>query len=397
MRALVTGGAGFIGSHVVDALVARGDEVLVIDDLSTGKHENLDQAKAKGATLEVGDVTDARVLLTTLEGFKPEAIFHLAAQIDVRKSMADPAFDIRLNVLGTVNVLEAAVRVGAERLVFTSTGGAIYGEGLDRPEDLPFAESARCRPDSVYGQSKLAAEGYVELYRRSRGLSTSVLRLGNVYGPRQDPALEAGVVAIFSDLARDGGRPTIFGDGLQTRDYVNVADVVAGVLAAQGTGRSGPFNIGTGVETSVLELAETIGRLAGRDDFEPRFAPARAGEVQRTALDVGLAERDLGWRARKSLESGLEQTLAGESPGSSSGIPPDRACPGKRHRVPTFTWVHAGSSVRGQGVRLPVPSGDLRPDLRPGHARDPSIYGRPEAEGAPLPGGRRRRDRPREG
>jgi UDP-glucose 4-epimerase len=224
--------------------------------------------------------------------------------------MADPAFDIRLNVLGTVNVLEAAVRVGAERLVFTSTGGAIYGEGLDRPEDLPFAESARCRPDSVYGQSKLAAEGYVELYRSSRGLSTSVLRLGNVYGPRQDPALEAGVVAIFSDLARDGGRPTIFGDGLQTRDYVNVADVVAGVLAAQGTGRSGPFNIGTGVETSVLELAETIGRLAGRDDFEPRFAPARAGEVQRTALDVELAERDLGWRARKSLESGLEQTLA---------------------------------------------------------------------------------------
>ena len=312
MRALVTGGAGFIGSHVVDALVARGDEVLVIDDLSTGKHENLDQAKAKGATLEVGDITDARVLLTTLEGFKPEAIFHLAAQIDVRKSMADPAFDIRLNVLGTVNVLEAAVRVGAERLVFTSTGGAIYGEGLDRPEDLPFAESARCRPDSVYGQSKLAAEGYVELYRRSRGLSTSVLRLGNVYGPRQDPALEAGVVAIFSDLARDGGRPTVFGEGLQTRDYVNVADVVAGVLAAQGTGRSGPFNIGTGVETSVLELAETIGRLVGRDDFEPRFAPARAGEVQRTALDVGLAERDLGWRARKSLESGLEQTLAGD-------------------------------------------------------------------------------------
>jgi UDP-glucose 4-epimerase len=310
MRALVTGGAGFIGSHLVDALIARGDEVLVVDDLTTGKHENLDQAKANGATLEVGDITDARVLLTTLEGFKPEAVFHLAAQIDVRKSMADPAFDARLNVIGTLNVLEAAVRVGASRLVFTSTGGAIYGEGAGREGELPFAESARCAPDSIYGQSKLAAEGYAGLYDRTGKIAAATVRLGNVYGPRQDPALEAGVVAIFSDLARDGGRPTVFGDGLQTRDYVHVADVVAGILAAHESGRSGPFNIGTGVETSVLELAETIGRLAEREDFEPQFAPARAGEVQRTVLDVGLAERDLGWRPQKSLESGLEQTLA---------------------------------------------------------------------------------------
>jgi UDP-glucose 4-epimerase len=310
MRALVTGGAGFIGSHLVDALIARGDEVLVVDDLSTGKHENLEGAKAQGATLEVGDITDARVLLTTLEGFKPEAIFHLAAQIDVRKSMADPAFDARLNVIGTLNVLEAAVRVGASRLVFTSTGGALYGEGAGREGELPFAESARCAPDSIYGQSKLAAEGYTGLYDRSGKIAAATVRLGNVYGPRQDPALEAGVVAIFSGLARDGGRPTVFGDGLQTRDYVHVADVVAGILAAHGSGRSGPFNIGTGVETSVLELAKTIGRLAEREDFEPQFAPARVGEVQRTALDVGLAERDLGWRAQKSLESGLEQTLA---------------------------------------------------------------------------------------
>jgi UDP-glucose 4-epimerase len=310
MRALVTGGAGFIGSHLVDALVARGDKVLVVDDLSTGKHENLDQAKANGVTLEVGDITDARVLLTTLEAFKPEAVFHLAAQIDVRKSMADPAFDARLNVIGTLNVLEAAVRMGASRLVFTSTGGAIYGEGVGREGELPFTESARCAPDSVYGQSKLAAEGYAGLYDRTGRIAVATVRLGNVYGPRQDPALEAGVVAIFSDLARDGGRPTVFGDGLQTRDYVHVADVVAGILAANGSGSNGPFNIGTGVETSVLELAETIGRLAEREDFEPHFAPARAGEVQRTALDVGLAERDLGWRAQKSLEAGLEQTLA---------------------------------------------------------------------------------------
>ena len=298
MRALVTGGAGFIGSHLVDALVGRGDEVLVLDDLSTGKHENLVEAKARGATLEVGDITDARVLLTRLEGFKPEAVFHLAAQIDVRKSMADPAFDIRLNVLGTVNVLEAAVRVGAERLVFTSTGGAIYGEGLDRPEDLPFAESVRCRPDSVYGQSKLAAEGYVELYRRSRGLSTGVLRLGNVYGPRQDPALEAGVVAIFSDLARDGGRPTVFGDGTQTRDYIHVADVVAGLLAAQASREPGPFNVGTGVETTVLDLVELIGRLSGRSDFEPEFAPHREGEVERTAIDPDSGRSGAGLSGR---------------------------------------------------------------------------------------------------
>ena len=310
MRALVTGGAGFIGSHLVDALVARGDEVLVLDDLSTGKNENLEGAREKGATLELVDITDAGVLLARLEGFEPGAVFHLAAQIDVRKSMADPAFDIRLNVLGTVNVLEAAARVGAERLVFTSTGGAIYGEGAGREGELPFAESAQCAPDSIYGQSKLAAEGYVDLYDRTRETTATTVRLGNVYGPRQDPALEAGVVAIFSDLARDGGQPTVFGDGLQTRDYVHVTDVVAGILAAQAAERRGPFNIGTGVETSVLALAETIGRLAGRDDFEPQFAPSRAGEVQRTVLDTGLAERELGWRPQKSLESGLEQTLA---------------------------------------------------------------------------------------
>jgi UDP-glucose 4-epimerase len=311
MRALVTGGAGFFGSHLVDALIARGDKVLVVDDLSTGKHENLGQAKANGATLEVGDITDARVLLTTIEAFKPEAVFHLAAQIDVRKSMADPAFDARLNVVGTLNVLEAAVRVGASRLVFTSTGGAIYGEGAGREDELPFAESAPCAPDSIYGQSKLAAEGYLGLYHRAGKIAAATVRLGNVYGPRQDPALEAGVVAIFSDLARDGGRPTVFGDGLQTRDYVHVADVVAGVLAAAESGRPGPFNVGTGAETSVLELAETIGRLTEREDFEPEFAPPRAGEVQRTVLDTGLAERELGWRAQKSLEAGLEQTLAG--------------------------------------------------------------------------------------
>ncbi len=311
MKALVTGGAGFIGSHLVDALVERGDDVLVIDDLSNGKRANLSDALSGGATLEVLDITEPRLLLTSLEAFKPEAVYHLAAQMDVRKSMADPGFDARLNVVGTLNVLEAAVRLGAQRFLFTSTGGAIYGEGAGREDELPFAEGARCLPDSVYGQSKMAAEGYVGLYGRTRGLATSVVRLGNVYGPRQDPKLEAGVVAIFSDLARDGERPTVFGDGTQTRDYIHVADVVAGILAADAAGAPGPFNLGTGAETSVLELAEAIGRLSGREGgFEPEFAPAREGEVERTYLDCSLAESELGWRAQRGLDEGLEQTLA---------------------------------------------------------------------------------------
>jgi UDP-glucose 4-epimerase len=312
MKALVTGGAGFIGSHLVDALVARGDEVLVIDDMSTGKRENLESALTESATLEVMDITDTGVLMTTIEGFRPEAVFHLAAQIDVRRSMADPVFDVRLNVLGTVHLLEAASRVGAERFVFTSTGGAIYGEGAERLHEMPFPESARCEPFSIYGQSKLAAEGYVSLYRRTRGLGGINLRLGNVYGPRQDPATEAGVVAIFCGLAADGGSPTVYGDGRQTRDYIHVADVVSALLAAEAANLPGPFNVGTGVETSVLDLAERIGRLALRDDFEPDFAPPREGEVERTALDCALAARRLDWSAERAIEDGLQQTLAAD-------------------------------------------------------------------------------------
>jgi UDP-glucose 4-epimerase len=312
VKSLVTGGAGFIGSHLVDALLERGDDVLVLDDLSSGKRENLSDALANGATLEVLDITEGRALLTAIEGFGPEAVFHLAAQIDVRRSMADPGFDVRLNVLGTLNMLEAARRVGARRLTFASTGGAIYGEGVGREDELPFAETARLVPDSVYGQSKLAAEGYVTYYGRAYGMDNHVVRLGNVYGPRQDPALEAGVVAIFCGLARDGGRPTVFGDGRQTRDYVHVEDVVAGIIAASEGGSPGPFNIGTGVETTVLELAERIAQLARRDDFEPETAPEREGEVQRTYLDVSRAASELGWKATRTIETGLEQTLAAE-------------------------------------------------------------------------------------
>ena len=312
MKSLVTGGAGFIGSHLVDALVERGDEVLVLDDLSTGKHGNLGSAIGGGATLEVLDVTDATKLVTATERFVPDRVFHLAAQIDVRRSMADPAFDVRLNVLGTANVLELARRRRTERFIFASTGGAIYGEGAKRPEELPFSEDARCEPFSVYGQSKLAAEGYVSFYRRAHGLAATAVRLGNVYGPRQDPALEAGVVAIFCALARDGGRPTVYGDGSQTRDYIHVADVVAGLLAAAEVDAPGPFNVGTGREVSVLELAEQVGRAAGREDFEPQPAPPRPGEVERVVLDTSRAAEQLGWRAERDLERGIAHTLAAE-------------------------------------------------------------------------------------
>ena len=309
MRSLVTGGAGFIGSHLVDALAARGDEVLVLDDFSSGKRENLAAALESGVEVTELDIADAQPMFEAFGDFGPQSVFHLAAQIDVRRSMADPGFDARLNVVGTVNALEAATRAGASKFVFTSTGGAIYGEGEDRADELPFAESARCEPFSIYGQSKFAAEGYIDLYARTRGLPATVLRLGNIYGPRQDPATEAGVVAIFCDLARAGGRPTVFGTGEQTRDYVYVADVVAALLAAEGSDDRGPINVGTGVETPVLELVELVGSAFGRDEFDPEFAPAREGEVERTALDTAGAAERLGWRAERSLETGLAELI----------------------------------------------------------------------------------------
>jgi UDP-glucose 4-epimerase len=312
VKTVVTGGAGFIGSHLVDALIARGDEVLVLDDFSTGKHENLAAAVDGGATATELDITDSGAVLDAIGSYSPQRVFHLAAQIDVRKSMADPGFDVRLNVLGSVNVLEAAARAGAERFVFTSSGGTVYGEGAGREDELPFAEDAPKLPDSIYGQSKLAAEGYVEFYARNRGLPGATLRLGNVYGPRQDPATEAGVVAIFSEKALDGRRPDVFGTGEQTRDYIHVADVVSGILAAEASSEPGPFNVGTGVETDVLTLVARIGPLFGRDDFEPEFAPAREGEVERNALDVSLAGEKLGWRAERMIETGLEETVAAE-------------------------------------------------------------------------------------
>jgi UDP-glucose 4-epimerase len=307
MRCLVTGGAGFIGSNLVDALLARGDEVTVVDDLSTGRMANLEPGLSAGAELVEMDIRDAEALTRVAGEKRPEAIFHLAAQIDVRKSLADPFFDASINVGGTANVLEAARTSECGRVVSISTGGAIYGEG--EGQQLPLPEEAPIAPLSAYGQSKFAAEGYVSLYERLYGLSGVSLRLGNVYGPRQDPLGEAGVIAIFCGLLKEGGRPTVFGDGTQTRDYIYVGDVVSAALAAAGSSTTGAINIGTGKETNVLELVEALGELGGREDFEPEFAPARTGEVQAISVDPTRAEHELSWRPEMDLREGLRITL----------------------------------------------------------------------------------------
>ncbi|MGN6254333.1 MAG: NAD-dependent epimerase/dehydratase family protein [Solirubrobacterales bacterium] len=307
MRSLVTGGAGFIGSNLVDALLARGDEVVVVDDLSTGRRVNLDSALAAGAELVELDIRDGEKLSALAAERRPERVFHLAAQIDVRKSLADPAFDAAINVGGTANVLEAARGCECGRVVFVSTGGAIYGEG--EGQDLPLGEEAPIAPMSAYGQSKFAGEGYLALYERLYGLSGVALRLGNVYGPRQDPLGEAGVIAIFCGLLHEGGRPTVFGDGTQTRDYIYVGDVVAAAIAAAESQVGGALNIGTGKETDVLKLVEILRELGGDESFEPEFAPPRPGEVQRISVDPARAERDLGWHAEMDLREGLRVTL----------------------------------------------------------------------------------------
>lgn len=313
MRSLLTGGAGFIGSHLVDLLVEAGDEVLVLDDLSVGRRENLASAPEEGVELRVADVTDPGAIASAFADFAPERCFHLAAQIDVRRALVDPVFDARVNVLGTITLLECARGAGVPT-VFASTGGAIYGEGSGRA--LPLDETARCTPEAPYGMSKLAAEGYLDLYDRARGVKSVALRLGNVYGPRQDPLGEAGVIAIFCGRLAGGERPTVFGDGGQTRDYVYVEDVTrafvlaAERLAAPGPPLRGPLNVGTGIETSVLELIERLARLSGRSEIEPIQAPHRAGEIKRISLDSGAAARELGWSPRTPLDEGLELTLA---------------------------------------------------------------------------------------
>jgi UDP-glucose 4-epimerase len=304
MRTLVTGGAGFIGSNLVDALLARGDEVVIVDNLSTGREANLAQAQA--ADLVKADITDGDRLASIVKEATPEVIFHLAAQIDVRKSVSDPAADARINVEGTINVLEAARQANVQRLVNTSTGGAIYGD----VDNIPTPESTPPAPMAGYGTSKFCAEQYCDLYSRLHGLNTVTVRLGNVYGPRQDPLGEAGVIAIFCGKLMEGGRPRIYGDGRQTRDYVYVGDVVSGQLAAADNRASGgAFNIGTGQESSVLDILAILQQEGGRDDFEPEFGEARLGEIERSCLDVTRARTELGWQAQTGLAEGMRATL----------------------------------------------------------------------------------------
>ena len=306
MRCLVTGGAGFIGSNLVDGLLATDHDVTVIDNLSTGKRSNLEQGIAAGAELRVADIADARSIAQIFDDFKPELVFHLAAQIDVRYSVEHPAGDAGVNVLGTIAVLEAARTVGVRRLVNTSTGGGLYGDAevLPTPEDHPI------KPLAPYGQAKYAAEGYCELYTRLHGLSTVSLRYGNVYGPRQDVHGEAGVVAIFCGHLIDGRPPTVFGDGNQTRDWVEVGDVVRANLLAAESSLTGPVNIGHGQETSVLELLSALNDVSERGPMQaPEFAPERPGEVRRSCLAVAKAREELAWEAEVRLSDGLRGIL----------------------------------------------------------------------------------------
>jgi UDP-glucose 4-epimerase len=295
MRVLVTGGAGFIGSHLTDALVARGDAVEVVDDMSAGRPGRVPEQ----AVVHKISVSDAAGLTALVADFAPNVICHLAGRIDVRSSVAHPADDAQVNVVGTVNVLEAARAAGA-RVLLASTGAVIYG----RDAPIPSMEDVLPLPESPYGVAKHCAEQYVLLYNRLHRTSHAVLRFANVYGPRQDPAGLAGVVAIFCARAFAGERPVIYGDGRQTRDYVYVADAMAAFLAAADNGRPGTWNIGTGVEVSVLELAQVISRVSGCQ-VDPVFAPARPGELLRGALAPARAHRDLGWTPATSLDDGI--------------------------------------------------------------------------------------------
>lgn len=301
MRVLVTGGAGFIGSHVSEALLAEGHQVMILDDLSRGKRENV----PAGATLVVAGITTPEAERAIAE-FRPEAVHHHAAQMDVRISVANPVLDADINVGGTVRIANAAQNAGAKVFILASTGGAIYGE----QEYFPADEKHPIRSDSPYGISKRCGEIYLDYFSRKRGLRTVFLRYANVYGPRQDPHGEAGVVAIFSEKMLRNETPTIFGDGGQTRDYVFVQDVVrANLLALRTEAASGPINIGTGVETDVNALAREIARAAGYSG-EIRHDAAKPGEQRRSVLTAAHAEQVLGWRPAVELSAGLAQTVA---------------------------------------------------------------------------------------
>jgi UDP-glucose 4-epimerase len=298
MTLLVTGGAGFIGSHVAEALLGQGHDVHILDDLSGGKRENI----PAGATFHEMDIRSAEVeqLWST---YRFDGLYHLAAQMDVRKSVADPRFDADVNIGGFLNLMEAGRRNGLEKVIFSSTGGAIYGE----PDHVPQNESHALQPLSPYGITKLCTEKYLYFYQQTYGIDFVALRYGNVYGPRQNPHGEAGVVAIFAERMLDGVQPVINGDGTQTRDYVHVYDVVKANLAALAHAGSGTFNIGTAMETDVNSLFRII-RDAVAPGMEEQHGPAKPGEQRRSVLSWEHAEAGLGWRPEIPVDSGLKMT-----------------------------------------------------------------------------------------
>jgi UDP-glucose 4-epimerase len=299
LRVVVTGGAGFIGSHVADAFLERGDEVLVVDDLSSGRRDRVPE----GAAFAELDVADEGHLRSRLEEFAPALICHLAAQSSVTVSVEKPDLDFASNVRGTFNVCETAASLGA-RVLFASTGGALYGN--DAP--IPTPETFVAQPLSPYGASKLAGEAFVATQARFRGLAHVVLRLGNVYGPRQNPHGEAGVVAIFSRRLLDGEPPIVYGHGAPTRDYVHVADVVRAFTRAADRELAGTYNVGNGKEVSVLELLDVLQRAA-QSDVEPRLEPLRPGELERSSLDSQAIAESLDWRPQIEFENGIAETF----------------------------------------------------------------------------------------
>lgn len=298
MKILVTGGAGFIGSNLADALIEQGHQVCVVDNLSSGQKENLNSK----AIFYQKDI-QAKELSDVFETEKPEAVFHLAAQIDVRKSVADPAEDAKINILGSLNVLENCVRYKIKKIIFSSTGGAIYGDS----DLIPTPESALQMPISPYGIAKLSIEKYLHYYQKVHGLNYTVLRYGNVYGPRQNAHGEAGVVAIFCNKILNNQAPIINGDGKQTRDYVYVADVVSANLLALNDKKIETYNVGTGLENDVNKVAQLIKESLGTDlDFE--HGPAKAGEQMRSCLDYSKIKNNLGWLPQTDLARGIKAT-----------------------------------------------------------------------------------------
>src|SRR5688572_22829605 len=306
MRALVTGGAGFIGSTLADRLLAEGYDVDVVDDLSTGGLANLAEARARGRGRFSFQKLDIRApeMADLMRHRRPEVVFHLAAQIDVRVSVNKPVYDAEVNILGSLNVFQGALAAGTRKIVLAGSGGTLYGI----PDDLPVREGHPQAPISPYGVAKKAVGDYLHYYRMVHGIEYTVLALANVYGPRQDPHGEAGVVAIFANKLLRRDRPTIFGDGSQTRDFVFVDDIVDSFVRAAEKADGLIVNIGTGEETSVQQLFDAMARLGGFKD-PAHYAPARAGELERSALDPGRAAIHLGWKPWTSLDDGLRRTL----------------------------------------------------------------------------------------